>query len=100
MKIYSITAKTLKYKIKEVKKNPTDVKFEAEKALNILGFFSLKNMYFLNKQKHNSLIQWIRYFLLKQTGLCREMAEFKFEARNVWVDPGASHARRKDVIKD
>lgn len=57
MKIYSITAKTLKYKIKEVKKNPTDVKFEAEKALNILGFFSLKNMYFLNKQKHNSLIQ-------------------------------------------
>ena len=57
MKIYSITAKTLKYKIKEVKKNPTDVKFEAEKALNILGFFSLKNMYFLNKQKHNNLIQ-------------------------------------------
>ena len=33
MKIYSITAKTHKYKIKEVKKNPNDVKFEAEKSL-------------------------------------------------------------------
>lgn len=33
MKIYSITAKTQEYKIKKVKKNPNDVKFEAEKSL-------------------------------------------------------------------
>lgn len=33
MKIYSITAKTHEYNIRKVKKNPNDVKFEAEKSL-------------------------------------------------------------------